>query len=113
MHNTNRLVGRRPGKRGPHIDLPCVLSRIPLLSRLDPAVQRELAEAGRLREFLPETVVVSEGDAGDSLYIVVAGMLEASCKDGNDATRVIGRLHPGEVFGEMSCSPGRRAAPLS
>ena len=89
-----------------HIDLPCVLGRIPLLSRLDPAVQRELADAGRLREFLPETVVVSEGDAGDSLYIVVAGMLEASCKDGNGATRLIGRLHPGEVFGEMSLLTG-------
>jgi CRP-like cAMP-binding protein len=89
-----------------HIDLPCVLSRIPLLSRLDPAVQRELAEAGRLHEFLSETVVVSEGDAGDSLYIVVAGMLEASCKDGNGATRLIGRLHPGEVFGEMSLLTG-------
>jgi small-conductance mechanosensitive channel/CRP-like cAMP-binding protein len=89
-----------------HIDLANVLSRIPLLSLIEPAVQRELAEAGRVREFLPETVVVSEGDAGDSLYIVVAGVLEASCKDGNGATRIIGRLHPGEVFGEMSLLTG-------
>ena len=50
-----------------HIDLPCVLSRIPLLSRFDPAVQRELADAGRLREFLPETVIVSEGEADERL----------------------------------------------
>ena len=33
-------------------------------------------------------------------------MLEASCKDGNGATRLIGRLHPGEVFGEMSLLTG-------
>jgi len=89
-----------------HIDLASVLSRIPLLSRLEPAIMSELADAGHLREFPPNAVIVSEGDAGDSLYVVVAGMLEASRKDAHGAAETIGRLHPGEVFGEMSLLTG-------
>jgi small-conductance mechanosensitive channel/CRP-like cAMP-binding protein len=89
-----------------HIDLASVLSRIPLLSRLDPAIMSELADTGRLREFPRNAVIVSEGDAGDSLYVVVAGMLEASRKHAHGAAQTIGRLHPGEVFGEMSLLTG-------
>jgi small-conductance mechanosensitive channel/CRP-like cAMP-binding protein len=89
-----------------HIDLASVLSRIPLLSRLEPAIMSELADAGHLREFPPNAVIVSEGDAGDSLYVVVAGMLEASRKDAHGTAQTIGRLHPGEVFGEMSLLTG-------
>jgi small-conductance mechanosensitive channel/CRP-like cAMP-binding protein len=89
-----------------HIDLTSVLSRIPLLSQLEPAVTSELADAGHLREFPPNAVIVSEGDAGDSLYVVVAGVLEASRKDAHGAAETIGRLHPGEVFGEMSLLTG-------
>jgi small-conductance mechanosensitive channel/CRP-like cAMP-binding protein len=89
-----------------HIDLASVLSRIPLLSRLEPAIMSELADAGHLREFPPNAVIVGEGDAGDSLYVVVAGVLEASRKDAHGAAERIGRLHPGEVFGEMSLLTG-------
>src|SRR5262249_30273723 len=89
-----------------HIDLAKVLSRITLLSRLEPETMSELADAGHLREFPANSVIVSEGDAGNSLYVVVAGMLEASRKDAHGAAQTIGRLQPGEVFGEMSLLTG-------
>ena len=60
------------------IDLPSVLGRVPLLSVLDSEQVLRLAETGNLHEFPVETVIVSEGDVGASLFIVVAGVLEVS-----------------------------------
>jgi small-conductance mechanosensitive channel/CRP-like cAMP-binding protein len=88
------------------IDLPSVLGRVPLLSVLDSEQVLRLAETGNLREFPVDTVIVSEGEPGESLYIVVAGMLDVSRGDADGRVRTIGRLQPGDVFGEMSLLTG-------
>jgi CRP-like cAMP-binding protein len=86
--------------------LPSVLGRVPLLSVLDSEQVLRLAETGNLHEFPVETVIVSEGDVGASLFIVVAGVLEVSRADADGTVRKIGRLQPGDVFGEMSLLTG-------
>src|SRR5438477_11570337 len=77
------------------IDLPSVLGRVPLLSVLDSEQVLRLAETGNLHEFPVETVIVGEGDAGASLYIVVAGVLDVSRTDADGGARTIARLQSG------------------
>ena len=89
-----------------HIDLPAILGRVPLLSRLDAEPTRRLADGAHLHEFPRDTIIVGEGDPGASLYIVVAGILDVSRADIGGLRRPIGRLQPGEVFGEMSLLTG-------
>jgi CRP-like cAMP-binding protein len=88
------------------IDLPLVLSRVPLLNVLDAEQIGCLAQSGHLHEFPAGTEIVSEGDAGASLYIVLTGALDVYRTEDAGTPRTIGRLLPGDVFGEMSLLTG-------
>ena len=46
--------------------------------------------------------VVHEGEEGDSLFVVKEGTLEASSTNENGFNTIVGRLNPGNFFGEMS-----------
>ena len=54
----------------------------------------------------PNTVIVREGDPGDSLFIIEAGLVEVFLQSATGETTVISRLGPGEAFGEMSVLTG-------
>jgi CRP-like cAMP-binding protein len=89
------------------VDVPSVLSRVPLLGLLDAGHIGKLAETARVKEFPAGIAIVNEGEPGESLYVVVAGILEVSLR-GEDATaRTVARLEPGDVFGEMSLLTGQ------
>ena len=69
-----------------------------------------LAEHGNTRPFRANTILITEGDAGDSLYIVLTGRLRAyaSSEDGRDV--VLGEYGPGEYVGELSLDGRPRSA---
>ena len=52
------------------------------------------------------TDVVHQNDEGDSLFVVVDGLLEVRRKADDGRTRTIARLEPGQCFGEMSLLSG-------
>ena len=54
----------------------------------------------------PETIIVREGDPGDSLFIVESGLVEVFLHSATGETTVLTRLGPGEAFGEMSVLTG-------
>jgi CRP-like cAMP-binding protein len=88
------------------IDMAEVLSRVPLLSVLDAEQTGCLARSGKLHELAASATIVREGEAGASLYIVLTGALEVSRTEGGGPPRTLGRLLPGDVFGEMSLLTG-------
>jgi small-conductance mechanosensitive channel/CRP-like cAMP-binding protein len=88
------------------VDLPDVLSRVPFLRLLEPEAIQGLAHESRLQEYPTNAVVVREGSPGASLFVIVAGMLDVSRKGDDGVTHTVGRLLPGEVFGEMSLLTG-------
>ncbi len=54
--------------------------------------------------------IITEGEAGDAAYVIVAGTVEVSVGEGGKA-KALGTLGPGDVFGEMSLiDPGPRSA---
>lgn len=54
--------------------------------------------------------IISEGEEGDSAFLVVSGSVEITIGEGAK-TRTLGTLEAGEVFGEMSLiEPGPRSA---
>lgn len=48
------------------------------------------------------TVIVRQGDAGDTLYIVQSGRVRVVQETEDDEEIVLTSLHPGDVFGEIS-----------
>lgn len=63
----------------------------------------EAALAGTERRILPRgTLVVSEGDYLDEMYVVVSGSAEVAITSDGGRAEVVARVHPGETIGEMS-----------
>jgi CRP/FNR family cyclic AMP-dependent transcriptional regulator len=81
-----------------------------LEDRLPTPLIEALARHGNARPFRPNTILITEGDAGDSLYIVLTGRLRAyaSSEDGRDV--VLGEYGPGEYVGELSLDGRPRSA---
>ncbi len=60
--------------------------------------------------FAAGELIIREGEPGDAAYIIQSGQCEATKGEG-EARRVLRRMGPGEVFGEMALlSPGPRTA---
>jgi CPA1 family monovalent cation:H+ antiporter len=52
--------------------------------------------------FLPEDIIIGEGDIGDALYIVSSGSAEARKKLDNGEIEVLGQFKAGDFFGELA-----------
>jgi CRP/FNR family cyclic AMP-dependent transcriptional regulator len=78
--------------------------------RLPASLLEALSAHGNARPFRASTVLIHEGDAGDSLYIVLAGRLRvyASSEEGRDV--VLSEHGPGEYVGELSLDGRARSA---
>lgn len=97
----------RPGRHPP--SRPTTTPIDELIDEL-PMVLRGLAARGEPRRYRKGTLLIQEGDHGDSLYIILAGRLRAfSSGDGNKEI-TYGEYGPGEYVGEMSLDGGPRSA---
>ncbi|HEX4235044.1 MAG TPA: Crp/Fnr family transcriptional regulator [Caldimonas sp.] len=78
--------------------------------QLPPSLLTALAARGNSRSFRPQTILLNEGDAGGSLYIVLSGKLRAyaSSPEGRDV--VLSEHGPGEYVGELSLDGTSRSA---
>lgn len=73
------------------------LDEIPLLSDLTPEELSDVAATMRRHELAEDQVLFQEGDAGESLYFVNVGLLEAKT-----ASSKLGLIASGQCFGEFS-----------
>jgi hypothetical protein len=68
---------------------------------------REVVAKLTLRHYEEETIVVQEGDPGNSLFIVVRGQVRVITRDNRQRKIVLADLGEGEFFGEVSLLTGR------
>lgn len=84
----------------------------PFAAVADPSL-RALAERGVLRRYRRGTILIQEGDTGDTLFVVLSGRLRvfSSGGDGAREREVTFNVHgPGECVGEMALDGGPRSA---
>ncbi len=75
----------------------------------------ELAAVGShgiARSYPKNTIIVSEGDLTDSLYIILEGRVKVFVSDGEGHEVVLSTQGPGEYFGEMVLDEGPRSASI-
>jgi len=65
---------------------------------------------GVVKNFAKNTVIVSEGDETDSLYIITSGSVKVFVSDDEGKEVVLCTQGPGEYFGEMVLDGGPRSA---
>jgi len=71
---------------------------------------KALASLGVQRRYRRGTLLIQEGDTGDTLYIVLQGRLRAFLSGENGKELTLGSYGPLEYVGEMSLDGGPRSA---
>ena len=74
------------------------------------ADMRALAARGDIRRYRKGTILLHEGDTGDTMYILLHGSVKVCCIDHNGREITFGVLGPGGHFGEMALDGGPRSA---
>jgi CRP/FNR family cyclic AMP-dependent transcriptional regulator len=71
---------------------------------------RGLAAHGDVRRYRKGTVVIHEGDTGDTVFVLLSGRVKIYCTDARDKEITFGMFGAGEYFGEMALDGGPRSA---
>jgi CRP/FNR family transcriptional regulator, cyclic AMP receptor protein len=71
---------------------------------------RLLAARGEVRRYRKDTILIEEGDRGNTLYVILEGRLRAYSAAANGREITFGIYGPGEYLGEMSLDGGVRSA---
>jgi len=71
---------------------------------------RSLALRGVQRTYRKNAVLINEGEAGDSLFVLLKGSVKVFAMDESGREITYGTVHAGDYFGEMSLDGGPRSA---
>ena len=79
-----------------------MLNQLYMFSELAPHETEKLTQHSTTRTYPANTILISEGDTTDSLYVVLEGEVKVFASDdqGNDV--ILNILGPGEYFGELA-----------
>jgi CRP/FNR family cyclic AMP-dependent transcriptional regulator len=80
------------------------------LAPLTQETLRAIATSGIVRQFPKNTILINEGDVGDSLYIVLTGKVKVFASNEAGKEVVLDFHGPGEYVGEMSLDNEPRSA---
>jgi CRP/FNR family cyclic AMP-dependent transcriptional regulator len=80
-----------------------------LMIQLDPSLAR-LAARGIVRSYRKNTIILNEGEPGDSLFVLLQGEVKVYATDENGREITYGTIEAGDYFGEMSLDGGPRSA---
>jgi CRP/FNR family cyclic AMP-dependent transcriptional regulator len=75
----------------------------------DPMV-RELASRGAVRSFPKNTVIINEGDRGDSLFVILSGRVKVYVSDDDGREMILDHYGAGDYVGEMALDGRPRSA---
>lgn len=79
-----------------------VLSKVPLFSGLTDVELEAIHKNAVTRSFPRNTIVIHEGDASDSLYVIISGEVKVYLSDEQGKEIIINTQGPEEYFGEMA-----------
>jgi CRP/FNR family cyclic AMP-dependent transcriptional regulator len=89
------------------------LKAVSLFSALSPREIAALADAAVVRTFPKNTIVVTEGERSDSLYVILSGRVKVFVSDEHGKELVLNVEGPGEYFGELALDEGPRSASVA
>jgi CRP/FNR family transcriptional regulator, cyclic AMP receptor protein len=82
----------------------------PQSDQLSPGLVRLLAQRGDIKRLRRGEVLIQEGAAADSLYILISGQLTVYTQDKRGREVIYNQLTPGDLLGEMFLDGGPRSA---
>jgi CRP/FNR family cyclic AMP-dependent transcriptional regulator len=80
-----------------------------LIATLNPGL-RALALRGVFRNYKKNSIIINEGESGDSIYVLLEGSVKVFSTDQNGREITYGDIDAGDYFGELSLDGGPRSA---
>jgi CRP-like cAMP-binding protein len=87
-------------------EVPTVLAATRLFGGLDPAALTSLGERAVERSYKKGQLIVYQGDRGDSVFVVRAGLVKVMVSSEEGEEMVLVTLRPYDTFGELSLVDG-------
>jgi NTE family protein len=84
-----------------------LLESIPLFESLSKDAREFIASRLKTEAFASGEMIVRQGDTGDSLYIIIRGLVKVTRRGKTGASKELARLQTGDYFGEMSLLAGQ------
>ncbi|MDH3816911.1 MAG: cyclic nucleotide-binding domain-containing protein, partial [Acidobacteriota bacterium] len=78
-----------------------------LFSSFEPEALVEIITSTELRSYNEGDIIVTEGEAGSSLFLVVGGSVKVFTRTEDGGNMPLAELGPGDFFGEVSLLTGR------
>src|ERR1700736_5494285 len=92
--------------RGPSSSKLAVLRKHPMFSDLEPAALDQLCRYAKHSTLKRGTTIVSRGDPGNSLIVVISGTLKISVSSAEARSAILNLIGPGESVGEVAVLDG-------
>ncbi|MFN0300542.1 MAG: Crp/Fnr family transcriptional regulator [Burkholderiales bacterium] len=89
------------------------LLAVPLFNGLSPEGIAALAASTIVRKLAKSTIVVTEGERSDSLYVILSGRVKVFVSDEDGRDLVLNVRGPGQYFGELALDEGPRSASVA
>lgn len=88
-----------------------ILRELPLFANMDPSKLRLLAFTSERITYEPGDLVVKQGDAGDSAFVVLSGQAEVILENDDGGETILYQIDGGQVVGELAmlCDTPRSA----
>jgi CRP-like cAMP-binding protein len=85
-----------------------ILEKVPILIPLSDAERAELASRVGVQIYGAGELIVKEGEAGDSMYIIRSGACDALKAGENERMKLLSTMRKGDFFGEISLLTGEK-----
>jgi CRP-like cAMP-binding protein len=84
-----------------------VLREQPIFCDLDPEALDQLCRYAKHTTLKRGTTIVSKGDPGNSLIVVISGTIKISVSSPDGRSAILNLIGPGEIFGEVAVLDGK------
>jgi CRP/FNR family transcriptional regulator len=84
------------------VDTAALLHRVPLFATLAEEDLGRVADVAELQRFDAGAVVLREGDAGNTCYVIRSGEARAVREQADGRSVTLARFGPGDIFGELA-----------
>ena len=78
------------------------LRRVPLFERLDPEDLQRVAAVAEERDFAPGSTIVTEGEIGNELFVILEGRVRVEKAEPDGSMRQIRTYEQGDHVGELA-----------
>ena len=89
------------------VDDAAILENTSIFSKLTKKELTGLASKAKTLVFIPGKHIITQGDSGDSIFIITRGSVKITINQEGEKPREVARLRAGHFFGEMSFLAGK------